>query len=214
VQHSVVFWTAFAYFVAAIPTGVVVARVRGVDLRSAGSGNIGATNAGRVLGTKLGVLVLLLDVLKAATPVWLAMRPSALGPHDAVGLAWVGFAAVCGHIFPIYLGFKGGKGVACALGVFLALDPPVAALAVLMYGQSVWLTRVSAFGSLTAVTAIASALLIAGRPVPYQWLAIATAIVIWARHVSNVRGMLAEARERKRAKATADPARTGFDPTG
>lgn len=189
-----------AYFVAAIPTGVVVARVRGVDLRAAGSGNIGATNAGRVLGAKLGVLVLLLDVIKAATPLWLAMRPQALGPHDAVGLACVGFAAVCGHIFPIYLGFKGGKGVACALGVFLALDPPVAALAVVMYGQSVWLTRVSAFGSLTAVTAITLSLVIAGRPVPYQVLALATAVVIWLRHVSNIRGMLREARERKRAK--------------
>lgn len=198
--HSVGFWTAIAYFVAAIPTGVLVARLRGVDLRAAGSGNIGATNAGRVLGAKLGVLVLVLDVIKAATPVWLAMRDDALGPHDAVGLACVGFAAVCGHIFPIYLGFKGGKGVACALGVFLALDPAVAVLAVIMYGQSVWLTRVSAFGSLTAVTAITLSLVIGGRPVPYQLLALATAVVIWLRHISNVRGMLAEARERKRAK--------------
>lgn len=203
--HSVVFWTAIAYFIAAIPTGVLVARVRGVDLRQAGSGNIGATNAGRVLGAKLGVVVLVLDVIKAATPVWLAMREEALGPHDAVGLACVGFAAVCGHIFPIYLGFKGGKGVACALGVFLALDPAVAALAVIMYGQSVWLTRVSAFGSLTAVTAITLSLVIGGRPVPYQLLALATAVVIWLRHVSNVRGMLAEARERKRAKPPLPP---------
>jgi glycerol-3-phosphate acyltransferase PlsY len=200
VAHSVGFWTALAYFVAAIPTGVLVARLRGVDLRQTGSGNIGATNAGRVLGAKLGVLVLVLDVLKAATPVWLAMREEALGPHDAVGLAAVGFAAVCGHIFPIYLGFKGGKGVACALGVFLALDPAVAALAVVMYGQSVWLTRVSAFGSLTAVTAIVLSLVIAGRPLPYLLLGVGTAVVIWARHVSNVRGMLREARERKRAK--------------
>jgi glycerol-3-phosphate acyltransferase PlsY len=209
VTHSVLFWVAAAYFIAAIPTGVVVARLRGVDLRQAGSGNIGATNAGRVLGAKLGVVVLVLDVIKAATPVWLAMRSDALGPHDAVGLACVGFAAVCGHIFPIYLGFKGGKGVACALGVFLALDPPVALLAVIMYGQSVWLTRVSAFGSLTAVTAITLSLVIGGRPVPYQCLALATAVVIWARHVSNVRGMLAEARERKRAKPPYEPTTDG-----
>jgi acyl phosphate:glycerol-3-phosphate acyltransferase len=204
VTHSVGFWTAIAYLFAAIPTGVVVAKVKGVDLRQEGSGNIGATNAGRVLGAKLGILVLVLDVFKAATPVWLAMRADALGPHDAVGLACVGFAAVCGHIFPIYLGFKGGKGVACALGVFLALDPAVAALAVVMYLQSVWLTRVSAFGSLTAVTAIALSLVIGGRPLPYQLLAVATAVVIWARHVSNVRGMLKEAKERKRAKPPFD----------
>lgn len=202
-QHSVGFWVALAYFVAAIPTGVVVARVRGVDLRAHGSGNIGATNAGRVLGTKLGVLVLLLDTIKAATPVWLAMRDDALGdgPAAQAGLAAVGFAAVVGHIFPIYLGFRGGKGVACALGVFLALDPAVALAAVVLYGQTVWLTRVSAMGSLTAVTAITLSLWIADRPGPHQLLALATATIIWIRHVSNIRGLLAEARERKRAKA-------------
>lgn len=201
--QSVAFWTVVAYFIAAIPTGVLVARIKGVDLRSQGSGNIGATNAGRVLGTKLGVLVLVLDVIKAATPVWLAARPQALGmgPDAQVGLAVVGFAAVLGHIFPIYLGFRGGKGVACALGVFLALDPPVAAAAVVMYGQSVWLSRTSAFGSLTAVTSITLSLWIADRPVPMQLLALATAAIIWLRHVSNIRGMLAEARERKRRSA-------------
>ncbi len=198
--QSVGFWTIVAYFIAAIPTGVLVARLKGVDLRLHGSGNIGATNAGRVLGAKLGVAVLVLDILKAATPVWLAAHPLALGAgSDAqVGLAAVAFAAVVGHIFPVYLGFRGGKGVACALGVFLALDPPVAVAAVVLYGQTVWLSRVSAFGSLTAVTAITLSLWIADRPLPFQLLALATATIIWGRHVSNIRGMLAEARDRKR----------------
>jgi acyl phosphate:glycerol-3-phosphate acyltransferase len=204
--HSIPFWIAVAYFIAAIPTGVLVAKVRGVDLRAAGSGNIGATNAGRVLGTKLGVLVLVLDTVKAATPVWLAKSSWGLGnePSAQLGLACVGFAAVVGHIFPIYLGFRGGKGVACALGVFLALDPAVALAAVIIYGQSVWLSRVSAFGSLTAVTAITLSVWIADRPGPWQLLALATAVLIWARHTSNIRGMLAEARERKRAKTARD----------
>ncbi len=202
--HSIPFWIGVAYFIAAIPTGVLVARVRGVDLRATGSGNIGATNAGRVLGAKLGILVLVLDTFKAATPVWLAMSSWALGngPDAQLGLACVGFAAVLGHIFPIYLGFKGGKGVACALGVFLALDPAVALAAVVIYLQSVWLSRVSAFGSLTAVTAISLSVWIADRSGPEQVLALATAVLIWVRHTSNIRGMLAEARERKRAKAT------------
>jgi glycerol-3-phosphate acyltransferase PlsY len=201
--HNVAFWIVAAYFIAAIPTGVLVAKVRGIDLRTTGSGNIGATNAGRVLGAKLGVLVLVLDVFKAATPVWLASRDAALGsgPSASVGLACVGFAAVVGHIFPIYLRFRGGKGVACALGVFLALDPPVALAAVVMYGQSVWLSRTSAFGSLTAVTAITLSLWIADRPLPMQLLALGTAVIIWVRHVSNIRGMLAEARERKRNRS-------------
>jgi len=202
--HSIPFWIVVAYSIAAIPTGVLVARVRGVDLRAAGSGNIGATNAGRVLGAKLGILVLVLDTFKAATPVWLAMSSWALGrgPDAQVGLACVGFAAVLGHIFPIYLRFQGGKGVACALGVFLALDPAVALAAVVIYLQSVWLSRVSAFGSLTAVTAISLSVWIADRSGPEQLLALATAVLIWVRHTSNIRGMLAEARERKRAKAT------------
>lgn len=198
--HNVGFWIAFAYLLAAIPTGVVVAKIRGVDIRQQGSGNIGATNAGRVLGAKLGVLVLLLDTLKAATPIWLASSVWALGRNDTVALASVGMAAVLGHIFPIYLRFRGGKGVACALGVFLALDPPVATAAVLLYVQSVWLTRVSAFGSLTAVTAMTLCLWIAERPGPYQVLSLATAVVIWIRHISNIRGMLADARARKQAK--------------
>lgn len=202
--HSIPVWVAIAYFIAAIPTGVLVAKMKGVDLRSTGSGNIGATNAGRVLGTKLGVLVLVLDTFKAATPVWLAMSSWALGRDAQVGLACVGFAAVLGHIFPIYLGFRGGKGVACALGVFLALDPTVALAAVVIYGQSVWLSRISAFGSLTAVTAISLSVWIADRPGPEQLLALATAVLIWVRHTSNIRGMLAEARERKRAKSTRD----------
>jgi glycerol-3-phosphate acyltransferase PlsY len=198
--HSRGFWIAFAYFLAAIPTGVVVARMRGVDIRSQGSGNIGATNAGRVLGAKLGVLVLVLDTFKAATPIWLAGSTWALGRGDTHALAWVGMAAVLGHIFPVYLRFRGGKGVACALGVFLALDPPIATAAVLLYVQSVWLSRVSAFGSLTAVTAMTLCLWIADRPLPYQMLSLATAVVIWIRHISNIKGMLADARARKQAK--------------
>jgi len=197
-------WVAFAYFVAAISTGVLIARLRGIDLRKLGSGNIGATNAGRVLGTKLGVLVLVLDTIKAATPIWLARSAWALGPDAQLGLACVGLAAVVGHIFPIYLGFRGGKGVACALGVFLALDPPVALAAVLMYGQSVWLSRISAFGSLTAVTSITVCLWIADRPWEYQVLALATAVIIWARHTSNIKGMLADARARKRQSPPTD----------
>ena len=200
--HSTAVWVGVAYFVAAIPTGVLIARLRGVDLRKLGSGNIGATNAGRVLGAKLGVLVLVLDTIKAATPIWLASSSWALGDAAHVGLACVGLAAVVGHIFPVYLRFRGGKGVACALGVFLALDPPVALAAVLMYGQGVWLTRISAVGSLTAVTSITVCLWIADRPWPYQVLALATAVIIWVRHISNIRGMLADARARKR---TAEP---------
>jgi glycerol-3-phosphate acyltransferase PlsY len=147
--------------------------------------------------------VFALDVLKAAAPVWAASQPWALG-NDARaqwGLAAVAFMAVVGHIFPVYLRFRGGKGVACGLGIFVALDPAVAIAAMVMYAQGAFLTRTSAVGSLTAVTSIAACMLIADKPLPYQALAVASALLIWARHASNIRGMVAEAKERKRAKA-------------
>lgn len=203
VAQSVVAWTALAYLVGAIPMGVLLARAKGIDLRKVGSGNIGATNAARALGGKLGLVVFVLDALKAALPVWLASRSWALGDGiDAhVGLALVAFAAVVGHIFPVYLGFRGGKGVACAFGVFLALDPPVAGAALLLYAQGLWLTRTSAIGSLTAVTALTVCVLIADRPRPEQMLALAVAALIWVRHRENVRRLIANAKERKRASA-------------
>lgn len=201
-SDNVIVWIGFGYLVGAIPMGVLLARLRGIDLRTVGSGNIGATNAARALGTKLGLLVFGLDVGKAAVPVWLAGRDGALGgsPHAQWGLAAVALAAVLGHIFPIYLRFRGGKGVACAFGVFLALDPPVAVAGVILYLQGIWLTRTSAVGSLTAVTAMTLTVVIADRPVPYQVLAAAAAVVIWARHTSNIRGLVADAKARKSAR--------------
>ena len=201
-MRSPFFWVAAAYLVGAIPMGVLLARAKGIDLRKVGSGNIGATNAARALGTKIGLVVFVLDALKAAAPVWAASQPWALGDGAAAqwGLAATAFMAVVGHIFPVYLRFRGGKGVACGLGIFIALDPPVALAAMVMYLQGAWLTRTSAIGSLTAVTAIAACMLIADKPLPYQTLAVASALLIWARHASNIRGLVAEAKARKRAK--------------
>src|SRR5687767_35881 len=101
VGQSVLAWSLFAYLVAAIPMGVLVGLVRGVDIRRLGSGNIGATNAVRVLGAKWGIVVFLLDLLKAWLPVRLAMTDGALGglPAPEAGLACVGLAATLGHIF-------------------------------------------------------------------------------------------------------------------
>ena len=118
------FAVAIAYLVGAIPTGLIVGRVvRGIDVREHGSGNIGATNVMRVLGRKLGSVVLFLDVLKGLVPV--ALLPPVFGfrPPASGAELIIGAAAVLGHVFPVYLGFRGGKGVATALGVFLALAP-------------------------------------------------------------------------------------------
>lgn len=203
-QHNVAVWIGLAYLIGAIPMGVLLARAKGIDLRTVGSGNIGATNAARALGAKLGLLVFALDVGKAAIPVWLARSDWALGGAlSGSDLEWalavVAFMTVVGHIFPVYLRFAGGKGVACGLGIFVALDPAVALAAMVMYVQGIILTRTSAVGSLTAVSAIVLCLWIADKPLAYQSLGMAAAVLIWLRHTSNIRGLVAEAKARKSA---------------
>lgn len=203
--HHVLTWVIAAYLLGAIPVGVLLGRLKGVEIRDVGSGNIGATNASRALGLRLGLVVLMLDVIKAALPVVLARQDFALGPDHHAGLAAVAMAAVLGHIFPVYLGFRGGKGVACALGVFMAIDLPVAGAALVLYLQTIALTRTSALGSLTAVTAITLIVFVADRPGPYQLLAAGIAVVIWVRHTSNIRGIIDTAKARKRARQAQEP---------
>jgi len=198
--QSVLAWSLFAYLVAAIPMGVLVGLARGIDIRQLGSGNIGTTNAVRVLGAKWGLVVFVLDVLKAYLPVRIAMAGWALGgsPNPEAALAVVGMAATLGHIFPVYLGFRGGKGVACALGVFAALMPAGGLFAGILYLQTLALTRVSAIASLTAVNALTIHLWLSGAPGPYRWLAVAMAALIWVRHRGNLREIARMAAERKR----------------
>ena len=188
------------YLCGSIPFGLVIAHFRRVDLRAVGSGNIGATNAVRVLGAKWGIVVFLLDVLKAWLPVRLAMSGAALGGLEAPEgpLALVGAAATLGHVFPVYLGFRGGKGVACALGVFTALTPVGGLFAGLLYLQTLAMTRVSAIASLTAVNAMTLHLWISGAPTPYRILALTMAALIWVRHRGNLREIARMAAERKR----------------
>ena len=198
--ESVIAWCLFAYLVAAIPVGLVIGRLRGVDIRAVGSGNIGATNAVRALGKKWGVIVFALDVLKAYAPVAMAASEGALGgrPAPEAAIALVGAAATLGHVFPIYLGFRGGKGVACALGVFLAILPLAGVIAGLLYVQTLALTRVSALGSLTAVNAASLSIVFSPAPRPYKALAVGLSLLIWLRHRSNLRQLLSEASARRR----------------
>jgi glycerol-3-phosphate acyltransferase PlsY len=193
-------WIGIAYLVGAIPVGLLIAKIRGIDLRKTGSGNIGATNAVRALGPKLGLLVFIFDAGKAALPVFMAASIGRLA-GDPPALAAVALFAVLGHIFPVYLKFKGGKGVACALGVYIALDPPIAAAALLMYLQGAWLTRISAVGSLTATSSMTLCVLIAGRPAAFQLLSVALMAIIWLRHIKNIREMIGDAKARKRERA-------------
>jgi acyl phosphate:glycerol-3-phosphate acyltransferase len=199
-------WMLAAYLVAGVPVGLLIGLARGVDLRNTGSGNIGATNAVRALGRRWGLLVFALDVAKAALPVAAAVHRFDGGPQGPTWIALISAAAILGHIFPIYLRFAGGKGVACAFGVFVVLAPKAALLGLLVYLQTLWLTRISAIGSLTAaIVIIGAAWLDPAVPFAYVVLAAGMAGLIWERHRDNLERVFAVARASKAREAELDP---------
>ncbi len=177
---------AVAYFIGSIPTGVLVARARGVDIRTVGSGNIGATNVARNLGKKTGALVLILDAIKGAVPAGAALWLASRGTVDPFVVTATGFAAIGGHCFPVWLGFCGGKGVATSLGVFIVLAPIVTAVVI-----GVWLALYLAFhivsiGSMVAATSYVPLLILFHRGDELVTLAIATALLILFKHRGNM----------------------------
>ena len=179
---------AAGYLAGSIPFGLVTARLfLGVDVREVGSGNIGATNVARAGGKKLGVLVLVLDSLKASIPVYLTQRLMAGTANGDVWVMAVAIAAFAGHLYPVWLKFKGGKGVATGLGIFLVLAP-LAALAGLATWVGVYLaTRVSSVGSLAGtLVCVVVGFTILG-PTPISWAGATVGALIWWRHRENIR---------------------------
>ncbi len=176
------------YLSGSIPFGLLLVRAtQGVDVRERGSGNIGATNVARVAGKPLGVLVLVLDALKGALPVLLAR---AVEPGPVVPAA-VGLAAFAGHVAPPWLGFRGGKGVATALGVLAVLAPRAALAGALTYGVVLALWRISSVGSLLAgLVAVAVAWLVPGTSVASAGLvSVLFAAMLWT-HRGNIGRLL------------------------
>lgn len=135
------------YFAGGIPFGVILANVRGVDIREHGSGNIGATNVTRVLGPALGAVVLVLDAAKGALPTWYAIHHTA----DPWLVVATGGAAIIGHCFSPFLEFTGGKGVATATGVFAVLAPQQLGLSIVVFVAVLAWKRIPALGSLAAI---------------------------------------------------------------
>lgn len=176
-----------SYLLGAIPFGLLIGRAVGVDPREAGSGNIGATNVARTAGTRWGLLTLALDFLKgAAAPVAAVfMAPQLPWLAPAAGLA-----ALLGHVFPAYLGFKGGKGVATAAGAFAALAPLPFGLALASFGVTAGLTRTVALGSLVSAVVLVVACLALGAPALVSGLAGVAAALIFVRHASNIRRLV------------------------
>jgi glycerol-3-phosphate acyltransferase PlsY len=170
------------YFVGAIPFGVIVAKRHGVDIRKQGSGNIGATNVTRVMGLGPGLLVLVLDALKGVAAVMLATKLSGFDPI----IAMAGFAAILGHCFSPFLGGKGGKGVATALGVFVIVAPALAIVAVAIFLVVAGRWRIPALGSLAGVAATTIYALATRQQTDIVVLSIATFVLLLYTHRGNL----------------------------
>jgi glycerol-3-phosphate acyltransferase PlsY len=152
ISLSVAWIPVAAYLIGSVPFGVLLAKMfGGVDVRKAGSGNIGATNVARVAGPLPGILTLVLDGVKGAAAVWLAARFS---NENAMWMTIAGLSALVGHCFPVWLRFRGGKGVATAAGMFLALCWPAALGAIAVFILVVLFSRFVSLGSVAAAAAM------------------------------------------------------------
>jgi len=174
-----------AYLLGSIPFGLVIAKAWArADVRRIGSGNIGATNVARAAGKGAALVVLLLDVGKGLVPALVAARHFA--PGEEWRVAEVGCAAFAGHVFPPWLAFRGGKGVATALGVCLAIAPLAALAGAVVYAAIYAGTRLSSLGSLCAAAATTGLSFATASAQAYAWCVLAMVAVIVARHRSNI----------------------------
>ena len=169
----------FGYVIGSLPIGYLLARAAGgVDLRLVGSGNVGATNVYRTAGRSMAVMVMIADMGKGAASVFLA------GPGAAAVAA--GTAAVVGHVYPVWLGFRGGKGVATASGVFAVLSPLAALIAALVFVGTVWRTRLVSLGSIVATLVLPICEWLTPGPRLVDVAATAVAALVLFRHRSNI----------------------------
>jgi len=186
-----------SYLIGAIPFGWMIGRARGVDLLRQGSGNIGATNVGRVLGWRWGVAVFLLDFVKGAGPTLLAPWVLSEEGWPAGTLSVVaGIAAFLGHLFPIYLGFRGGKGVATGAGVIAVVVPWFTVIVVLVWAVVLGTTRYMSLASLSAATVLVLLCLLAQENpfapdrIVVSCFCLLAAALVWLRHTGNIRRLL------------------------
>jgi acyl phosphate:glycerol-3-phosphate acyltransferase len=175
-----------AYLLGSVPFGLLLGKAAGVDVRRAGSGNIGATNVGRLAGRKLGAFTLLLDAGKALVPVVAASVLLAGRPDRELWVALCGGAAFLGHLYPVYLHFRGGKGVATALGIFLYLEPLAALASAAIFIGVVYNWGYVSLGSLTAALLLPGLIWLFSGSVSHALLAVFAAALIWLKHRGNI----------------------------
>jgi len=183
-----IFVLIIIYLIAAIPTGVILSRLMGSeDVRLKGSGNIGATNVYRVAGKLAGILTLAGDIMKGFLPLlayktWLAPTPTQLGVASAI--------AIIGHCYPVYLKFRGGKGVATAVGIFLVLSPQAVLMVLAVFVLTVVTTRYISLGSVLAAMSAPLLILMLNHPQPIFLATLFIAMLVVWRHRTNIHRLM------------------------
>lgn len=184
----------FAYLIGSIPTGVILAKYYGIgDITKEGSGNIGATNVGRVVGKKAGIITLTGDALKGIIPLLVTLTVAGNIPWL---IAVAALAAFMGHIYPIFNNFKGGKGVATALGVFIFISPPSVLAAIAVFAGLVYIWRYVSLGSVVAAGLMPAFIGLFSETKIYIILAVIIGGIVIYRHKENIQRLL-EGRENK-----------------
>lgn len=180
---------AVCYLIGGIPWGVVIGGRHGVNVLERGSGSTGATNVYRTVGKAAAALVLLLDLLKGYAGAMVGGSLSSMAPD--VGAVLGGIAAIAGHCYSPFLGFRGGKGVATSAGVALCLIPKFVAIGAVLFAIIVVVTRYASVASLTAVTVVVIMVLLRASSIAHKLFALAAGSIILYRHVPNIQRLVA-----------------------
>jgi acyl phosphate:glycerol-3-phosphate acyltransferase len=181
------------YLLGSVPFGLLAGLIKGVDIRKVGSGNIGATNSVRALGKTWGAVVFILDLVKGAIPVWIAAymiaSPTPIFTREAF-MILAGLAAVIGHMFPIYIGFKGGKGAATGLGVLLGITPNLFIIALIYVVLCMAITRYVSVTSMSGVLLLCVLMLAFHEPIEYCLVTFVVAALMIYKHIPNIKRLM------------------------
>jgi glycerol-3-phosphate acyltransferase PlsY len=194
------FALSLAYLLGSIPFSYIVARLKGIDVRTVGSGNVGATNVMRSAGRAAGLAAFVLDFAKGSAATWTALRLA--GPNVAAAAAVV---AVLGHMYPVWLSFKGGKGVATGAGAFLPIIPIPAMAGLLTFAVVAGLTRYASIGSIAGASALPIAAVFIGAPMACIAAATAAAVLIIVKHRANLARIAAGTERRMGSRPAGAP---------
>ncbi|PLX77403.1 MAG: acyl-phosphate glycerol 3-phosphate acyltransferase [Desulfuromonas sp.] len=188
-QTELIITLIASYLIGAIPSGVVLTKLTGAgDVRKSGSGNIGATNVYRTAGRKLGILTLVGDIVKGVLPIVYATAIAEMSPEQT---AMIACATFLGHLYPVYLGFKGGKGVATALGIYLVLSPLSVLYAGILFVLLVWIWRYVSLGSILAAALVPPLVYFIEQSIPLLIASLFISLMVIWRHRENIGRLLA-----------------------